>query len=125
MHDGVFQRSAAITRKRQHTGQQFIQHHAQGEHIGCHARRFAGDLLRRAIAQRKTPTGQVRKGGGQALRIRVWLTRLGGMDEAAYATYAGLVRRAARLDGGRWAGWVDGGAASRMADVVLGAGDRP
>ncbi len=46
------------------------------------------------------------------------------VDDPATADWAGLVRRAALLDGDRWSGWVDGGAAARMADVVLAAGGR-
>lgn len=36
-------------------------------------------------------------------------------------TWAGLVRRASPLDGSRWQGWVDGGAAARFADLVEAA----
>lgn len=60
---------------------------------------------------------------GRVLADEAWPAVV--VDDPAGADWAGLVRRAARLDGGRWAGWVDGGAASRMADVVLGAGGRP
>lgn len=36
--------------------------------------------------------------------------------------WAGLLRGMADLDGEAWAAWCDGGAADRLADVVLGAG---
>ncbi len=41
------------------------------------------------------------------------------VDDPSTADWAGLAARAARLDGGRWSGWVDGGAAARMSDLVL------
>ncbi len=39
-------------------------------------------------------------------------------DDGAGGGWADLVRRAGGLDGSRWQGWVDGGAAERFADLV-------
>lgn len=57
---------------------------------------------------------------GRALADERWPALV--VDDPGTADWARLVTAAADLDGGRWAGWVDGGAAARMADLVLATG---
>jgi len=51
------------------------------------------------------------------LRRRPWPAVV--VDRLPADGWAALLDRAARLDGRAWAGWCDGGAAARFADLLV------